>query len=190
MTSYRNPVCEVSFLGFKSTTLELERAGWQVSAQQVAHTGTVRLALRHPVAHLYGLTAAVDYRSTMRTWDSLEIMRYSHLLGFHVTSMANEVRCLYLSEPGLLGSWGAVSCVPEATTLTSHNEARLEDLVPFRTVNPHAEQIIVAPESVTQVLDLLLACQAPAAQARRLRAERREVRQASEIQAQVVVEVA
>ncbi len=189
-TWLRNPVCEVFFAGFSSDTLTLQQNGWEISAEQDGRAGEIRLALQHRQAGVYALTNSVNFRSTMGTWQTPAIQKYGHLLKFQVCMMSSIGRCTMavMREPRY-GGFTPVSALPE-TSDSSTSEMKFEDLVPFRAVNPNAEQIIVAPDSVPQILDLLLKIQSPAARERRLRQQRTDVRRAADIQAQVLVEVA
>ncbi len=183
----RNPVCTVEFCGFTATTLELEQSGWQFSAQQDPHRSTVRLALHHPRAGLSGLTNECDMSAWLHAATRDAVLLKGHV--FRVCSMGSNTRVQYITMSGNTRPWSAVSMFPDMIE-SPLKELDLHELVPFRAVNHEAEQIVIAPESVTQVLDLLLKCQAPAAAARRVAERQRGVRRAADIQAQVLVEVA
>lgn len=190
-TFLRNPVCRVRFAGFTSDTLTLQQAGWQVAAQQDVERGSVGLCLRHK-SGWYAVTNHVGYsellRSSLREPMRSMLVNYGSgefALTFDVVTFSSDVRMAYMVQPSSV-AWNAVDCFPQATAMSVH-EHKLEDLVPFLPLNHNAEQIIVAPESVPQVLDLLLKCQAPAAAERRQRDKARAWCEAAQIQAQVLV---
>jgi hypothetical protein len=179
----QNPVCTVRWAGWSSDTLTLQRAGWQFAAQQEKHRGTVRLALRHPQGW-HGLTNEVNYERVRHMLAGRDGSVFAHdgrLLTFDVVCLGSNVQVCASSVP--MTGWRAVDMFPASTTAV-YEQRSLLDWVPFMPVNHEAEQIVVAPESVGQVLDLLLRCQAPAAAARRARDR---VRHSRDLKAQVLV---
>lgn len=178
-----NPICKVEFAGFESTTYELQRCGWEISAEQDLHHG-LRLALSHRASGLQALTSSVPmYEISRELQANGHAIIKSHV--FRVITVGTDLRFQVIPMARTV-SFSPIDCVPSFQEYKS-SESRFHDLIPFRTVNPDAEQIIVAPDSVPKILDLLLKCQAPA-QAR-LRANER-VRASRDIAAQIVTAVA
>jgi hypothetical protein len=179
-----NPVCKVIFAGFKSSTLELQQAGWEIAAEQDPFKG-VRLALHHRKSGLQALTNTVpmlELRAAVTKSAGYDIIKH---ITFQVVHVGTDTRFQIIPMVGPV-SFKAIDATPEWSEVKS-SEISFHDLIPFRTVNPDAEQIIVAPDSVPQILDLLLKCQAPVQ--RRIRQNER-VRSAADVAAQIVTAVA
>ena len=171
----QSPICEVLFEGWVSNTYDLQRAGWEVSAEQDPHRDSVRLALYHRKSGLQALTNQLSYRQTI----AANFARGSKpFLQFRVVCMSTVLRAVMIPWAGGAASWTPVDCTPRLS-----DEVDLKDLIPFRPVNPDAKEIIVAPSSVPQVLELLLKCQEPVME--KVRRHERQ-RAAADIAVQVV----
>lgn len=179
-----NPICTIDFCGWRSNTLTLQRAGWDISAQQDTHTRKIRLALHHRAAQLSGITNAVPYTNWIPTIEGR--CEDTSPIVFTVQQMSSNLRVQYIAMNESSFKWHPIDCFP-ANSHCNFRDLALHEVVPFRTVNPDAEQIVIAPESVTQVLDILLKCQEPEARKRRIAQRNREIRDLSQIKAQVVV---
>jgi len=151
----RNPICRVHFAGFESDTLRLERAGWQLSMEQVQDYDGVRLrlALRHEAGRIHALshvvTAQAFYRAQLeKVWE--------HIV-FNIAWVGNDARFHVFPQPRPL-DFKAVSAVPE---FTRSQEIRFEDAIPFKPLNMDAPEIIVPPQSVPELMDMILKLQDP-----------------------------
>ncbi len=182
----KSPICTVRFAGWESTTVALQQAGWAVSARQNISHYSVGLALHHPQTGLYAVTDDITMPALWRP--KTDFIPHDCVV-FNVIAMSTNLRCTYVPMYQSAFAYSPIDCFP-STYQSAASDQALQDLVPFKTVNHDATQIVIAPASVPQVLELLLRCQAPAAAVRRAEDRKREVRRASDIQAQVLVEVA
>lgn len=175
----RNPICRVYFAGWESDTLKLQREGWEISAQQDPYRRDISLALYHRQSGLTALTNSKSFGSM--AWATPYMAELAEVLSFNVVAMHNNIRAMYMPMREQSVRWAPISCLPECSEMTTV-EKSIHDIVPFRSFNPDAEQIVVAPDSVPQVLDLLLKCQVPAAEARRTRQRKEAAKMAAHIQ--------
>lgn len=170
----------VHFAGFSARAYQLQSSGWDLSLshERMREHGAdvLRLALKHKAANLYGVTKGLDITPWRRS-----IMAKCVLppLEFEVCAMSHDLR--FMVMPMKQMTWKPVSSFPDCE-ISRYDEDSIWNIVPFRTMDPDAEQIVVTPESVPHVLDLLLKCQAPKQAELRSKARR--------ISAQIVTEAA
>jgi hypothetical protein len=150
----RNPICQVRFAGFVSTTLELERAGWQLSAEQQWDRAAVRLAMKFEKGGIYAITNAVSFNHFAAAQGQ------ASNLTFDVVWMGNDGRFHIMPEPRAL-NFRSISAMPEFEELQSWTEVKFEDAIPFKPLNHEAPEIIVAPDKVAEIMDLILKAQDP-----------------------------
>lgn len=159
MTSMLNsvlhsPICKVFFAGFESNTLALQRAGWQLSIEHMQHMDSFRLAMKYEPARLFAVTHAV-------TFHVMELMRNpyaaaEHLI-FNVACIGNGLRFQIIPNMGPM-AFTPFDATPAFTQTEVHS---IEDLIPFRPVNPDAPEIVIAPSSVPELMDMILKLQDP-----------------------------
>lgn len=155
---FDSPICEVEFAGFRSDTYTLQRAGWQLSAEQDFNHARVRLALKYEPAQLYAMTNSVSYSDLIR-FDGGSWRGKITPLTFRVQWVSTTPRIEIWSEP----SYGSVSFQPiDCEPILAQREAKsIEDLIPFRPISTEAPELVIAPDRVSEVLDMILKCQDP-----------------------------
>lgn len=166
-----NPPCEVFFAGWRSTTYELGRAGWKISFQENAYQGlrsAPRLLLYYPASRLSAIAECEDrnfltleWRYQGERWDRLPRFFVHHVASDFIVRTANEFS---------FSAW--VNTVPERTVVEDRS---IYTLPLFASINqPAAEELIVEPETVSQLLDQIRAMQEPGQKDIRERNRRRE----------------
>lgn len=144
---YNQPI-PVVWCGFRSDTLQMQRAGWQISAEQDIRTQTMRLAFQFSesgISRCQGLTRAVPWH-----YDDFDFWRHVEPL---VIMFGPEIIVQEMG-PVMPSNWFAVDARPE---LAPTRMVNLEDLAHFRIPN----DIIIPEDCVSDLLDRALKVQQP-----------------------------
>jgi hypothetical protein len=149
-----NPISTVHFAGFESTTYRLQKEGWQLSMEQSYEHASLRLAMKHERARLYAISAPVEYQyfHYMKT-------RYGSEpppITFNIIHMSGSIQ-LHLPQSRPV-SFMAIDATP---TWSEDRVVSFEDAIPFRPLNAEAPEIIVPPQSVPELMELVLKLQDP-----------------------------
>lgn len=167
----RNPALEVEFAGLRSDTYTLGRCGWRVAIEDVDyHRDTRRIVLYHPDT---GLTF-IGHVCLPRHLEH----------DFAVTSRASRLPPVALQQCAIRGQgrtvimqggWPSLRYVETIPRLETVEYRDLFDLPLFASLNePAAEQLIVEPATVSELLDQIRRMQAPEQAAIRERERQRE----------------
>jgi hypothetical protein len=188
----RNYPCEVHFAGFHSNTLELQKAGWMLSMEQLPHRATLRLAMRHERAGLNALSADISYN----------VMAYMAQRGGYIDPRALSFEIIWMGAKAYFEimstrslAFHAIDAVPQ---WESPERIAFEDAIPFRPLNDDAPEIVVPQHSVPELMEMILKLQDPTQkeirERRRREAFREEARRsipesynpAADIKAQII----
>lgn len=161
MNNGHRPNPGFEWAGWQASRYSLERAGWQVATSELPsqwrgfQDSGFAVAMRHPGLKMEALSANVSLGRNLhpKALDDLMVP---------VLHMAHNIRCLIVPQPQSF-KWTTDAAVFRATEL-SYEEKALSEVVGWQ----ETQSIVIAHESVPQVLDLLLRCQAP---------KQREIRQ-------------
>lgn len=188
-----NPPIPVRFAGFESNTLRLQESGWDLSVERMQNRDSMRLALRHERAGLYAITRDV---STMCMMDMARGGDWWKMIEFEVIWCGSGGRFHIMPQMGAL-NFKPVSGIPEFDEC-EYKDVDFRDAIPFRTINADpASEIIVAPDSVPELLEMILKLQDPRQAEIRERRRREafrdktgeritEMRPVSDIRAQII----
>ena len=181
---------KVFMAGFESDTFRLQRQGWQIASEESLPRYTLRIAIKHPVLKLYGLSNEVDHRMMERDLGAhhsgLEVM-IEHLSGgINVITHAGGM------PP--LADFNPVDAEPRVLF------AEPKSIDDFRIFRPLAKEreIIVPRESVSELLQRINLLQDPKQaeirekkqkELRRFNREVNEYNIATDIVAQIAVKV-
>lgn len=164
---YSIPI-EVEFAGFRSDTLKLALAGWDLSMQQIMdpreYGPSLRLALRHEGAKLYALSDnhRLEYGQVHAA--RRNVVEYAQFLSqmcFRISYCAPDIRfaSVAMRYSGSAASFGssfnAIDPFPQERTV----EESIKDFKFFKIANPSIKDIIVSPDQVPELLDLVLRTQ-------------------------------
>lgn len=159
---FSSPIAKVYFEGWESDTTTLQRAGWDISSYEVPPIHgrpMIRLALRHEKLRLYALTNGIELTMDMihrlHTMDRPD----ATFLCFEVITMGGEGQMVTVMGEMPKTVFMPVDTFPEYSTGYSRNY--LKDMCIFRTIPTEAPELVVAPEKVHEILDLLLKAQDP-----------------------------
>lgn len=151
-----NPIFKINFLGFQSDSYTLQKRGWSFSMFQSADMYSIGFALRHEQAGLKGITD---------TYHSYEIMRIAQSqkdfeipCTFTVIKLSSQLDIFSMQLPAIVGAFDAT---PFSSTLANERRS-FDDIFPFKTLAQDAvKEIVVAPASVNELLDMALKMQDP-----------------------------
>lgn len=155
----KNPIVPVHWAGWQSTTLDLQQAGWEWAVEEDFATMRLRFTLRHPTMHLYGISQDVRIGGEMYFGDNLHSR---HVPPIYMQGMVPRMQ-VYTMQYSTMPAFVAFNARPEYT-MPETEVKTMEDLRIFRPVPieaPEVKEIVVAPESVTEMLDRMLAMQSP-----------------------------
>lgn len=149
-----NPICTVRMLGFESDTLTLQRAGWQLSAQQDYHFDGIALAMKHEKACLYALTNSVPMMRMVRASSP----DFRQTVAFDVICCSSNMHIQVMRERDV-SAFFSIDAEPAFTD--TFERKSIADLIPFRPISVEAPEIIVDPAKVGEIMDLILKAQDP-----------------------------
>jgi hypothetical protein len=151
--------------GWRSTTIQLQQAGWLLAAEQDCFNGSVQLALRHDRFGLRGLTEKVSVRY-------FERQRNERLM-FRVAFMASAIKAEVVGlDAPQFENFRAIDARPQWVLRTPHM-ADMDELNIFAVPLVRTEEIIVDPNDVMAMLDRIKSLQSPEQAAIRERNRRR-----------------
>lgn len=159
----------VHWAGWDTTTYQLQKCGWKLSAYQDIRGSRIQMAFRHDGLQIEGITAELPYEYEraldMRERDYVNgvVLNVQRMLGEQVLVRSN----------GDIPLWSPIDAEPR---YTEARITRLEDLAHFAGPLIRTNEIIVPEESVPELLERILKMQQPGRMARireELRGERR-----------------
>lgn len=146
---------EVRWAGFRSDTYRLQQEGWEIAAEEDVAYGRIRLLLRHQDMRLYALTNHVDYQ-----------YRHPHgieggpPLVFQVVMASPRIEVQRIAEAGA-SSFESFHQIDAQPQLVTSEIKSLEDFRIFATPLVRTEEIIVEPQTVSEMLERIREMQAP-----------------------------
>jgi hypothetical protein len=165
--------CPVFFAGFKSDTATLQNNGWDLSMEQLnnfAHARSeLRLAMRHEKAGLYALSAPV-------AWDQRREYAYQTSMrepGYvHQTALGADWDYSLTFQIIYVGSNARFQIIPQSRAMFFQpidafpaveqvQELDFDQAIPFRTISAEAPELVVDPDKVGQIMELILKAQSP-----------------------------
>jgi len=147
---------ELHWAGWRSDTYSLQKAGWELSAEQDPHYERMRIAFRHQRLNLRGISETFtrwNYRDMfeggMIDRRNLPVLHVEHLAPNIVGQVVRTFR---------VENFRPIDAMPQI----AHDEIRtLDDLVHFAPAQ--AQQQLILPEpSVPELLEKIVAMQADA----------------------------
>lgn len=144
---------EVDFCGWRSTTTQLQAAGWQLAAEQDMSRDVVRVVMRHPELRLYVLT---EPRSSWMHRDPFYRGPDLFAGGLVARWVSSKMDCI--TVPDL--DWGNFRAIDANPTWVAERKS-IEDYNIFAAPMVRTEEIIVEPKDVQECLDLIKRLQAP-----------------------------
>ncbi len=160
---------KIEMAGFMSDTQTLSRSGWDFSVEQyMNHYGYIlRLAMRHRGLGQYAITEEFDAtRFVYNTYGGVSMGDYRYMdelrnMVLRVRHIAPEIQFQRVKERGrydlMAQRFEPVDMAPQMSYLTEN----ISDFKFFRTANPELKDIIVSPDQVPELMDMILKAQKP-----------------------------
>jgi hypothetical protein len=150
-TVIKSRPADVLFCGFRSTTSQLQNAGWELSMHEDFENQHLTLAMRHKQAGVYAMSArlAVDH---FAYWQMRGDMR---LPPFVVTHISSDIRIVSGVD---FTKFKPIDAAPQVVRV---DETNISQLSIFASQLVRTEEIIVEPQSVAECLSLIKRLQAP-----------------------------
>jgi len=146
----------VHWAGWETSTFQLQKCGWKLSAYQDIQGSRIQMAFQHSGLKIEGITGVLGYQYE-RALDMRErayvdsiVLNVERMLGDQVLiHQAGEISAL----------WSPVDAEPR---YTETKIVRLEDLAHFAGPLIRTNELIVPEESVPELLERILKLQQPA----------------------------
>jgi hypothetical protein len=149
-----NPILKVRWAGWESDTLALQRAGWQLSANQSPARREFQIALKHKRLRMYGLSQMIrNFEYTHYFRDELHGFALPEI---HIVQMSSEMRVNVMAH---MRNFIPVSAEP---IFSQNFEFRnIEDFKIFRPIPQPENRIIIDPNDTQKMLSRILELQSP-----------------------------
>lgn len=160
---------EVHFCGFRSDTLRLQQAGWQLSVRQenYGYRDNLQLAMHNRDFGGYMLADAM-------TWESYRPIQMNERLTFVVRRVCADV--MVINSSINFDAFDPIDARPQYVTTERKS---IKDFNIFASQLVRTEEIIIEPQSVAECLDLIRKMQAPELAAIRRRNANRDFEEAT-----------
>ena len=163
---------KIYWAGWETTTWQLQKCGWSLSAYQDIQGSRLQLAFRHGGLMLEGITSVIPFQYE-RAMDLRE-RDYIDSLVLGIERMIGET--VLVRQTSIGGVSSSFSPIDAEQRYTEEKITRLEDLAHFAGSLIRTNEIIVPEESVPELLERIIKLQQPARIERikeELRGERR-----------------
>jgi hypothetical protein len=171
--------------GFRSTTLDLQRAGWQLSMNQMINRDGLQLAIYHKDAGVSGISDIVDTRFL---WDLVNRGRGGWLpdgaIRFNICGLSHQH---VIATPMRISAntFRPIDAFPEV--VEGYSRGGLEQMIQFREVpTDEAAELIVKPEDVNRILEMVLEAQDPKQKEIRDRQRRKGLLNTRQVRGQII----
>jgi hypothetical protein len=151
---YSKPV-QLHWAGFETDTYKLQQQGWELSAEQELYDRTMRIALRHQQAGMYGISEKID-------WDYFHedqsiysgFQRPTPKVPIRMMSKNIMVEVMYGKSTDF--SFQPIDARPQYMETTRMDISDLVHFAPLR-----AKGILLPEASVPELMDQILKLQQP-----------------------------
>jgi hypothetical protein len=164
-----SPPVKIHWAGWESDTLRLSRSGWDISVEQDYYEDSLRFALRHKEARVYGISEPIPYREVAQAGlPPGKISEIISQMGVRV-SLANEFQIII--QETMMPRFEPGDMTP---SITERKIYHIEDLKIFKTRPPDAQEVLLDMPTIDEVLKYALKLQEP------IQAELREKKRKAE----------
>lgn len=139
--------------GWESDTYRLQEAGWQLSAEQDITSLRCRFAFKHPNFRIYGLSNLINYAEFYDSY-SQDKGIFRQLPPLVIQYMASRMEIILYEN---FKNFQPIDAQPSIITEEKKN---IEDFMIFRPIG-NTKELIVTPQQVPELLDLIIAKQDP-----------------------------
>jgi len=140
--------------GWRSDTFTLQRAGWQLAAEQNIELEYLRVFLKHPTLHCSG---ASNWLRKFDFFCAKDLSQRDFVRGLNLeVRLASEYR---INEVGMVPC--SVQAIDATPTYIETKMTGLEDAKFFRTIPTDIQQVTLEKATLAEVLDFALQKQKP-----------------------------
>lgn len=150
----KNPIMKVYWAGWESTTLALQRGGWQLSVEEDVYNCSFRLALYHPGLRFSALSARIDFHH-MEYFHGQQAMFGDRLPPVPIERLACDMRVSVMENSF---NFQPVDATPQFMTMAEPKN--ITDFHIFRHLDA-VKEIIIEPKNVDELMDKILSMQSP-----------------------------
>jgi hypothetical protein len=171
---YKSPICEVYWAGWRSSTVKLQAAGWQLSIENDPSRYSMRLLMRHSLSHITAISR----------WAEFDMTRYmEHLppLEFSVVVMGR----VSMQIMGRLPELVAVDAIPELCQAESIDLGQMNIWKPAKS---EVEEVLVDQADMTVIEHLQAIKDLQSDTQRELRDKMRQT-ETTEVEGSIVVQM-
>lgn len=173
--------CDVFWNGFRSTTFNLQQAGWELAVDQDIEHGELRLIMRNQDISLIGISSVSRFN-----FMSEEDNKY--LPSFNIIKFARDFQVVTIDN--ITSDFENFKAIDAQPRLNNNCEIkRFEDFGIFAAPLVRTEELIVEPRSVQQLLEQIREMQSPEQKEIRARNRSRDFSapsQATKFHAQII----
>lgn len=148
----------VRWAGWRSDTLALQQAGWQLSVWEDMAYGRMQLAMKHETLQLRGLSHKLDWDHNLTRIGGPHYHNDFEDRPFEIGFMASQIMQRVV---GAGMEWTHFRPIDAQPQLCTSEIRTLDDLAHFAVPLVRTQEVIVADESVEELMQRILAKQQP-----------------------------
>lgn len=159
MSSLRmvSPITDVYWAGWKSNTLSLQKAGWQMAIKDLPHLSKCQFAFTHPEYKLWGLSEPLNMMDVPRILVSnRQFSNQQYFPPIVIYAMASDLRI----EVSSFNNDHEFEPIDATPSIIKVENISMADMNIFRTIGNSREIFIPEQDSVS-LLNKILELQAP-----------------------------
>lgn len=151
----------IHWAGFETTTVAMWRSGWEISAKRFDYDLRIALAFRHNRLRIRAFTNPIEVRPALE---------HTHIpLDFQIANMAHEIEVARIQTSMDFSEFSPIGARPQFIEYKTLDQFNI-----FAPLVAPAEEIIVEPQTVAEMLARIKEMQAPTQAEIRDRQRRRE----------------
>ena len=164
-----------------SDTLTLQDAGWQISVAEDPSRHSLTIAMYHPQTRSEGFSDPINLRDLYQVRDNSEYFvqhinpDFAKFFVVRMRYLSNGVPLQVITHERF-PAFRPIDATPQYTQIDEAPRS-LSDLVWFAPVTRESTEMIVKPENISKILDMIREAQIPEQEQIRIRTQRRDLRE-------------
>ena len=142
--------------GWRSDTFTLQKAGWQLAAEQNVYENALQIFLKHPRLKITGISDRIDFKYLDTRTNEMDYLR-GLTLACNLSPMEHRIYESHLSPM----AFSEVKPIDATPTYVEYKITNLEDMKFFRTIETDIQQVTLEKATLAEVLDFALKKQKP-----------------------------
>jgi len=145
---------DIYFAGFKSNTINMQQAGWDISAHEDKREMTMQLAFRHRQLQMYGLSNKMAFNY----YENRANHEYYRTVSLNIHQVAHNIIISYVNTLRGYNGFQEINATPECI---DRKERSIEDLnffskAPREVIVKPEKEIIIPEQDLDGLLDQIL----------------------------------